>query len=65
VLAFAAGDYRRAVETILPVRNDAARIGGSHAQRDVINLTLIAGAKRLGRWNLARALLAERGRAKP
>ena len=62
-LAFAAGDYERAVEAILPVRNDAARIGGSHAQRDVINLTLIAAAERSGQWSLARALLAERGRS--
>ena len=47
-LAFAAGDYERAVDAILPVRHDAARIGGSHAQRDVINLTLIAAARTLG-----------------
>jgi tetratricopeptide (TPR) repeat protein len=65
VLAFAAGDDRRAVEAILPVRDDAARIGGSHAQRDVINRTLIAAAQRSGQWSLARALLAERGRPAP
>ena len=58
-LAFAAGDYRRAVEAIQPVRNDAARIGGSHAQRDVINRTLIAAAQRSGQRSLAGALLAE------
>ncbi len=65
VLAFAASDYKRAVEAILPVRNDAARIGGSHAQRDVINLTLIAATERSGQRSLARALLAERGRSAP
>src|SRR5580658_4326743 len=48
MLAFATSDYGRAVEAILTVRNDAARIGGSHAQRDVINLTLIAAAQRSG-----------------
>ena len=64
-LAFAAGDYARAVDAILPVRNDAVRIGGSHAQRDIINLTLIAAAERSGQWSLARALLAERGRIRP
>src|SRR5277367_3907342 len=58
-LAFAAGDYRRAVEAIQPVRNDAARIGGSHAQRDVINRTLIAAAQRSGQRSLAEALLVE------
>ena len=59
-LAFAGGNYRRAVEAIRSVRNDAARIGGSHAQRDVINLTLIAAAQRSGQRSLARALLTER-----
>jgi len=65
VLAFAANDYKRAVEAILAVRNDAARIGGSHAQREIINLTLIAAAERSGEMSLARALLAERGRSAP
>jgi tetratricopeptide (TPR) repeat protein len=60
MLAFAAGDYAGAVEAILPVRRDAVRIGGSHAQRDIVNLTLIAAAERSGQWRLARALLAER-----
>ena len=45
-LAFAGGDYARAVEAILPVRGEAIRIGGSHAQRDIVNLTLIAAAER-------------------
>ena len=65
VLAFAAGDHGRAVESILPVRDGWARIGGSHAQRDVIKLTLIAAAERSGQRSLARALLAERGRSAP
>src|ERR1700735_5277519 len=48
VLAFAADDYKRAVEAILAVRHEAARIGGSHAQREIINLTLIARGERPG-----------------
>jgi tetratricopeptide (TPR) repeat protein len=60
VLAFAGGDYAGAVDAILPIRRDAVRIGGSHAQRDIINLTLIAAAERSGQWSLARALLHER-----
>ena len=64
-LAFAGGDYAHAIEAILPVRHDAVRIGGSHAQRDIVNLTLIAAAERSGQWRLARALLAERGRSAP
>ena len=62
---FRGGDYARAVEAILPVRHDAVRIGGSHAQRDIVNLTLIAAAERAGQWGLARALLAERVEARP
>ena len=65
VLAFAANDYKRAVEAILAVRNDAGRIGGSHAQREIVDLTLIAAAERSGQMSLARALLAERGRSAP
>ena len=64
-LAFAGGDYARAVEAILPVRNDSVRIGGSHAQRDIVNLTLIAAAERSGQWSLAHALLAERVGVRP
>lgn len=64
-LAFAGGDFARAVDEILPVRADAVRIGGSHAQRDIVNLTLIAAAERAGQWGLARALLAERVGVRP
>ncbi|HTZ68364.1 MAG TPA: tetratricopeptide repeat protein [Roseiarcus sp.] len=63
--AFASSDYARAVDEILPVRNEAVRIGGSHAQRDIVNLTLIAAAERSGQWSLGRALLAERVRVRP
>lgn len=64
-LAFARGDFTRAVDEILPVRGQAFRIGGSHAQRDIVNLTLIAAAERSGQWSLARALLAERVEVRP
>jgi hypothetical protein len=60
MLAFAEEDYARAVETLLPVRDDAIRIGGSHAQRDIIGQTMVAAAERSGDWRLARMLLAER-----
>ena len=64
MLAFARDDYAKAIEAILPVRYEAIRVGGSHAQRDIVNLTLIAAAERSGRWRLARALLAERPTAR-
>lgn len=65
VLAFAVGAYAETIENVLPVRYDAIRIGGSHAQRDVIDLTLIAAAERAGEWRLARALRAERVALRP
>ena len=40
-------------------------VGGSHAQRDVIDLTLIAGAARAGDHHLTRALVTERVTRKP
>ncbi|MDN2565183.1 tetratricopeptide repeat protein [Aquibium sp. A9E412] len=63
--AFGAGDYRTAVRLIRPVRPLAHRFGGSHAQRDVIDLTLIEAALRGGQARLAAALAAERFDARP
>jgi hypothetical protein len=40
-------------------------VGGSHAQRDVIDLTLIAAAARAGDRGLADALAGERTARKP
>jgi len=47
------------------VRAQAARFGGSHAQRDLIDQTLLAAAAEGGRRNLGRALVNERTMAKP
>ncbi|HEX7812569.1 MAG TPA: tetratricopeptide repeat protein, partial [Burkholderiales bacterium] len=63
--AFAEGDCAAAVELLLPLRLVASRFGGSHAQRDIINLTLIEAALRGGRLTLARALASERTALKP
>ncbi len=60
VIAFGEGDYRKAVELLRPIRAIAARFGGSHAQRDVIDLTLMEAALRAGNASLATALAAER-----
>lgn len=65
ILAFGEGDYDQAVSLLRPVRNGAARFGGSHAQRDLIDLTLIEAAIRDGQTALARALAQERSSAKP
>lgn len=63
--AFAAGDYGPALDALLDIRPTANVVGGSHAQRDVIDLTLLATAARLDRRDLARALLAERTARRP
>ena len=65
VLDFGAGRYGEAAEGLLPLRADVWRIGGSHAQRDVVDLTLIGAAERAGEKKLARALLAERAALRP
>lgn len=64
VIAFAAGDFTRCVDLLRPIRNHAHRFGGSHAQRDVIDQTLIAAAERSGQALLVAALEAERAAAK-
>jgi hypothetical protein len=65
IKAFGAGDYGEAVRLLRLVRNVAHRFGGSHAQRDVIDLTLVEAALRDGQRALARALVAERLDLKP
>ena len=63
--AFGEGDYGRAVDLLRPVRGIASRFGGSHAQRDVFDLTLIEAAVRSGREPLAQALAHERYTLRP
>lgn len=60
VVAFGEGRYREAVALLRPIRSISARFGGSHAQRDVIDLTLIEAALRSGDAPLSAALAAER-----
>lgn len=62
---FGAGRYAETVALLRPVRDIAARFGGSHAQRDLLDLTLIEAAFRSGQGALARALAAERQEMKP
>lgn len=65
MLAFAREEYDDCVELLLGVRSVAHRFGGSHAQRDVVHLTLLEAAVRARRFPLARALSAERLDRKP
>jgi tetratricopeptide (TPR) repeat protein len=63
--AFSEQKFETVIELLLPVRNQIRRIGGSNAQRDLFNQTLIAAAIAANRLPLARALLAERVALKP
>jgi hypothetical protein len=63
--AFAAGRPDRAIDLLIDIRPRANAVGGSHAQRDVLDLTLIAAAARAGDDSLARALVTERVARKP
>lgn len=65
IRAFGEADYRTTVRLLRPIRAIAHRFGGSHAQRDVIDLTLIEAAIRSGDVALARAMTAERELARP
>ncbi|HYN61919.1 MAG TPA: tetratricopeptide repeat protein, partial [Rubrivivax sp.] len=58
--AFGEERYNETLRLIRPVREIAHRFGGSHAQRDLLDLTLIEAALRAGQHNLAAALCAER-----
>ena len=65
LLAFGRGDYPETVSRLRAVREIAHRFGGSHAQRDVLDLTLIEAALRSGQAALAGALCAERLENRP
>ncbi len=65
LLALARGDADGAVDLIYPVRSGAQRFGGSHAQRDLIDQTLLAAAAQGHHRNLGQALINERCMAKP
>ena len=63
--AFHRGDYDRTIALLLPVRVDLWQIGGSHAQRDVVDWTLTEAAVRAGRRDVALALAYERLASRP
>src|SRR5215213_5617862 len=65
IQAFGENRYDETVNLIRGIRSIAHRFGGSHAQRDVLDLTLLEAAFRSGQHNLAKALTAERAAAKP
>ena len=63
--AFERQDYEIAIDELQRIRPFAQRFGGSHAQRDLLQLTATEAALRAGRRSLARALIGERLALKP
>jgi hypothetical protein len=59
------GDYPQAIRKLLGARSIANGFGGSHAQRDIIDLTLIAAALANRDFALAQALAYQRCALKP
>ncbi|GAA4343382.1 tetratricopeptide repeat protein [Variovorax defluvii] len=62
--AFAEGRNARCVELLLPLIDASLPLGGSHAQRDLLHLTLIEAAGRAGDRALVRAMEDERAARK-
>jgi tetratricopeptide (TPR) repeat protein len=60
IAAFAHADYDEAIRQIEPIANDIERIGGSHAQREVFEDTLLGAYLRGGRFDKAETMLRER-----
>jgi tetratricopeptide (TPR) repeat protein len=65
IQAFGQGRYVECVELLRPIRHVAHRFGGSHAQRDLLDQTLIEASRRAGLDALTTALVRERVALRP
>ncbi len=65
ILAFGQGRYSDAVDLLAPIRYRINELGGSHAQRDAVQRTLLESALRSDRLELARTLVSERINLRP
>lgn len=63
--AFARGDYESTVQHLEPVAHQVVRIGGSNAQREVIEDTLLQAYLRAGRYASAESVLRQRLARRP
>ncbi len=52
--------YQQTLDDLLPIRTRIHEFGGSHAQRDAVERTLLEAAIRARRTDLAHALVSER-----
>jgi tetratricopeptide (TPR) repeat protein len=65
LVAFHRGAYAEAVDLLLPARFGLWQIGGSYAQRDVVDWTLTEAAARAGQRDVALSLAYERLASRP
>jgi tetratricopeptide (TPR) repeat protein len=65
IVAFGKERYGDVVDHLMPIRYHLNEFGGSHAQRDAVLRTLLEGALRGRRLDVAEQLLAERIAVKP
>jgi len=63
--AFARGDWERTIALMAPVLEELVRVGGSRAQRDVFEQTLLGAYLRAGRDDAASRLLRRRLDGRP
>ncbi|WP_043268619.1 tetratricopeptide repeat protein [Streptomyces sp. CT34] len=65
LIAYGCGDHAGAADLLLPIRHRVHEFGGSHAQRDAVQRTLVEAVLRADRPGLARTLLSERIQLRP
>jgi tetratricopeptide (TPR) repeat protein len=63
--SFSLGRYERALDLLSEAHPFASAVGGSHAQRDILDLTILAAAARSGQHSAARAFAADRVARRP
>ena len=65
IVAFGQGRYSDVVDLLAPIRYRINEFGGSHAQRDAVQRTLLEAALRCDRLDLARTMVSERLNLRP
>jgi hypothetical protein len=63
--ALADRDWRRCIDVLEPMADEVVRIGGSHAQREIFEDTLLVALMKVGEAAKARALLDRRLHRRP
>jgi len=63
--AFAGEDYQGCIRHLAPVLDEVVRIGGSHAQREIVEDTFIVALMRCGELARARTMLDQRLHRRP